>query len=374
MTPPTPSKTVPSWQWWSSVAWNDPQSKKIAWRLFRQFCSPDLIHREFQFQPEFQWSIKNQSHGSGATKLLLQSALMPSTADALPSVEDRRCEAVALFPRSHQSSAADVRQERNSLKLPRATACISSQPGCGVGCPFCATGELGYRGNLSAVEIAEQVYWTGLAARKAERRLRNIVFMGMGEPLHNTQSVLEALHLITSPELFGIPTRRITLSTAGVPTAMLRVTREFPNIRIALSLHAAAPELRKRLVPRAVGNLQVLRETLCEINRLQPLHPVWIEIVLFDGINDSLADAKKLVEFCAGLRVEVNLIPYNTAANSDIYRASTRERREAFANALRAKGIRASIRTSLGQNNNAACGQLSATHSDTGGEDIRHAH
>jgi adenine C2-methylase RlmN of 23S rRNA A2503 and tRNA A37 len=334
----------PKWPAWEHAEKNDHQSKKIAWRLFRQFRSPDEILREFQVQPEFQWSVRERSDDVGATKLLLHS-----------STSRQSCEAVALFP-AFKSKAG----EKQALRLPRATACISSQPGCGVGCPFCATGELGYRGNLSSAEIAEQVYWTGLIAQQAGRRLRNVVFMGMGEPLHNTQAVIDALQLLTSPALFGLPARRITVSTAGVPAAMLRLVREFPDVRIALSLHAAEPELRRQLVPRAFADLQVLQNTLREINALQPKHPVWIEIVLFELLNDSPSHAQLLVAFCAGLRVEVNVIPYNTAANAGQYIASSRPRREAFANVLRAAGIRATIRNSLGQNNSAACGQLSA--------------
>ncbi len=152
------------------------------------------------------------------------------------------------------------------------------------------------------------------------------------------------------------------VSTAGVPGGMLRLARQFPDVRIALSLHSAAPDLRRRLVPKAVANLSVLKQTIGQVNALQPTHPVWIEVVLFDGLNDSLEHARQLINFCSDLRVEINLIPYNKAAAPDIFRPTPWSVREEFAKVLREAGIRTSIRSSLGQGSNAACGQLNALH------------
>lgn len=160
-------------------------TRKMVWKLLRQFRSGAEIAAEFGDSPQFLWHPSQSSHDRGASKLLLINSA------------GTRCEAVALYPGATQpeDNSDATLTTTNDLnphqqKLPRATACISSQPGCGVGCPFCATGELGYRGNLTADEILEQVYWIGHAARRVRRRLRNVVFMGMGEPLHNTENVL----------------------------------------------------------------------------------------------------------------------------------------------------------------------------------------
>lgn len=339
-------------------------ARKMMWKLLRQFRSGTEIAAEFGDSPQFLWHHQQTSHDLGATKLLLVNS------------HGTRCEAVALYPgaskRSSEHPVASASQPDvvttapnwlpHQQKLPRATACISSQPGCGVGCPFCATGELGFRGQLTADEIVEQVYWIGHAARLVQRRLRNVVFMGMGEPLHNTENVLAAITWLTTSQAFGMPQRRIMVSTAGVPSGMLRLATQFPDVRMALSLHAAEPELRRKLVPKAVGDLSLLKQTIRQINALQPTHPVWLEVVLFEGINDSLERARQLIDFCNDLRVEVNLIPYNTAASPDIFRPSPWSVREDFAKALRASGIRTSIRSSLGQSSKAACGQLNALH------------
>ncbi len=325
----------------------------MRWRMLRQFAGPAELSDEFAARLAWAWKLPIAHRDRSAAKLLLES------------VDGRRCEAVALFPRIAEAQGsmgplAVGTAEGRTRKLPRATACISSQPGCGVGCPFCATGELGYQGNLSAIEIAEQVYWAGVEAARVGCRLRNVVFMGMGEPLHNLPNVLQALGWLTSAQFFGLAPRHLTVSTAGVPQAMLTLARVFPAVRQALSLHAVDADLRRQLVPRAVGDLPRLREVIRQVNALQPTHPVWLEVVLFEDVNDHPALAQALVQFCQQLRVEVNLIPYNLAAGSTTFRPASRERREAFAAVLRGAGIRTTIRTSLGGERQAACGQLTA--------------
>jgi 23S rRNA (adenine2503-C2)-methyltransferase len=219
---------------------------------------------------------------------------------------------------------------------------------------------LGYQGDLSTGQIVEQVYWAGIVARQRGRSLRNVVFMGMGEPLHNLAAVLPAIDYLTRPSGAGLSPRHITLSTAGVPHAMLEVGRRFPRLRIALSLHSADAAQRRQLVPRAVGDLELLKQTLVELNAIQQ-QAVWIEMVLFDQMNDTHEHARLLANFCRGLQVEINLIPYNSAAQPTRYIPSPQWRREAFAQVLREAGLRTTIRTSLGAEVGAACGQLTAT-------------
>lgn len=320
---------------------------KIRWKLFRQFQTIQQLQqnatapfnqcsRESEY---FAWSITRIDKGDFSSKLLLVNQ------------RGLQCEAVALMPPKLAKAG----------RTPRATACISSQPGCGVGCPFCATGTLGYRGDLTAAEIVEQVYWTGAQARLAGRGLRNVVFMGMGEPLHNADNVFQAIEWLTKAELFGFPQRRIIVSTVGVPQAMIRLAEQSPGVRQALSLHSAEPLQRRTLVPRAVADLDLLRETIIQVNQLQS-ESLWIEVVMLSGVNDSLEHADRLVEFCRGLRVEVNLIPYNANDSTEVFKPSDRAVREQFASRLRIAGIRTTIRTSLGKNSQAACGQLRASN------------
>lgn len=336
-----------------------PPARKMAWQLCREFRDPRHVldgfldagpSRDPNCQPPTSWQGSSSWHwkiaqSSGslsdcAVKLLLENDL------------DERVESVVLLPKH----GAKPSRER---RLSRATACVSSQPGCGVGCPFCATGELGYRGNLSAEQIIEQVYLAGMTANRLGRRLRNVVFMGMGEPLHNAEAVAKSLEWLTHPRFFGLAGRHITVSTVGVPAAMKRLAQAFPDVRFALSLHAADHDLRRQLVPRAIHQPDVLRSMIREVNALQRAHPVWLEVVLLKGVNDSDECAQQLIEFCDSLRVEVNLIAYNDSPGAS-FQPTSRIHRERFAARLRDAQIRTTLRTSFGSNQAAACGQLSA--------------
>ncbi|MCR9292102.1 MAG: radical SAM protein [bacterium] len=335
----------------------DAQSTKMAWKLFRQFQELDSCCREFQLanEPHVAWHI------DGRVGTVEDRAIKLSLRGRQPQETSLRCETVALFPGTHSTDLGSPKSAAlppASKRWPRATACVSTQPGCGVRCPFCSTGELGYRGSLSASQIVEQVYWVGLVAKEYRFRLRNVVFMGMGEPLHNLSAVSQAVRMLTDSKLFGLQPRHITISTVGVPAAMIQLATEFPSLRLALSLHSAIAAQRRQLVPRAVGDLEQLREVIAELNQLQSGQTVWLEVVLFDAINDSMEHAAAIVEFARGLNVEVNLIPYNPAAAASTFRPSNKLQRERFAENLRQAGIRTSIRSSFGSQQNAACGQL----------------
>lgn len=274
---------------------------------------------------------------SGAVKYQLRSNLY-----------DDDCEMVVLFPRVGK----------------RATVCISSQVGCGVGCLFCATGTMGFKRNLCPEEMLEQVYLARVLAHQEGRHLRNVVLMGMGEPLHNLESVCHAIEFMVSDRGFGLRERHITVSTSGIPSAMLQLIKRFPSVRMALSLHSAEAEDRRRLMPRAPNDLSSLRETLCEINAIQggsgEAVPVWIEYVLIDTWNDGEQAAERLADFCRGLRVEVNLIPLNgtVTAGQWALAATSKDHQKRFAEILRRAGIKTTIRNSFGNDEQAACGQL----------------
>jgi 23S rRNA (adenine2503-C2)-methyltransferase len=248
----------------------------------------------------------------------------------------------------------------------RVSLCVSSQVGCAAACGFCATGQMGLAKNLSAAEILDQVTLAGERLRPEGRRVRNIVFMGMGEPLHNEAAVYEALAALLSAQLFHHTPGRILISTVGIPDAMVRCARRFPEVNLALSLHSVRQDVRRQLIPLAAKySLDALRAAVARINQIQN-KTLMIEYLMLEGVNDSPAAASELAAWMEGLNVHVNLIPYNPIDSAPdrgtrfnpSYTPTNRPRRDAFAATLRAAGFTTTIRYSLGADIAAACGQL----------------
>ncbi len=240
----------------------------------------------------------------------------------------------------------------------RTTLCVSSQVGCAAACEFCATGKMGIAQNLSPAEICDQVLQAGQLLAPEGRAIRNIVFMGMGEPFHNEENLYAALELLTAPRTFHFSPAKILVSTVGIPEAMLRCVRRFPQVNLALSLHSVRQEQREKLIPLAKRfPLDQLHATLRHVNALQS-KPVMIEYLMLASMNDSLTEAHELVAWLAGLNVHVNLIPYNAIDDAPHLVGTERTQREAFAAVLKQAGIPTTIRYSLGADIAAACGQL----------------
>ena len=241
----------------------------------------------------------------------------------------------------------------------RHTLCISSQAGCAVGCPFCATGELGFTRDLETAEIVDQVRH---AARRLEangKRLTNIVFMGMGEPLLNLDRVLAAVEALNDPRRFGLGARHITVSTSGVVPGIRRLTALGPQFTLAVSLHAARDPLRDVLVPLN------RRWPIAEVVAAARDHAkatgrrISYEVTMIGGVNDTEIDADAMAELLRGDHAHVNLIPMNPVAHTP-WQASPMGVIEAFAATLKAAGIETTIRRNRGQEIGAACGQLAA--------------
>ncbi|MEM9352538.1 MAG: 23S rRNA (adenine(2503)-C(2))-methyltransferase RlmN [Planctomycetota bacterium] len=240
----------------------------------------------------------------------------------------------------------------------RTTLCVSSQVGCAAACDFCATGRMGIAQNLSAGEILDQLVLAGELLAAEGRRVRNLVLMGMGEPLHNEAGVQAAIEGLVAADGFHHPAGRVLLSTVGIPDAMVRFGRRLPGVNLALSLHSVRQETRERLIPLAKHYpLADLRAAVAELNRLQG-RPVMLEFLMLAGMNDSLEEAAELVEWCDGLNVHVNLIPYNPVDDAPHLAGTDRAGREAFAGVLKGAGLTCTIRYSLGADIAAACGQL----------------
>ncbi len=245
----------------------------------------------------------------------------------------------------------------------RTSLCVSSQVGCAVRCTFCATGQMAAVVNLSRDEILDQVIQANLLLRPEGRSVRNVVFMGMGEPFHNEEAVGEALEALLSPRGFGLTPGRVLVSTVGIPEAMTRCARRFPRLGMALSLHAARQERRERIIPLARRySLDALRATIADVTAIQG-RPLMIEVLLLDGVNDDEDDSQALIDYLRGLSVHINLIPYNSIEDARGLSATSAERRREFAASLRAAGFVVTIRRSLGNDIAAACGQLARRES-----------
>ena len=248
--------------------------------------------------------------------------------------------------------------EIESVQIPMqagGTLCISSQVGCRMGCAFCETGRMGLLRNLAEGEIVAQLF----AARFAlSFQVRNIVFMGMGEPLDNYENVMKAVRIFTDPFGFGMGFHRLTLSTSGKVEEIYRlINEEGPIPHLAVSLNAPTDELRNRLMPVNRRHcLKDLYEAMRTYN-LKRKKPVLVAYVLMKGQNDTMEHADQLALYLQGLNVKINLIPYNPQSN-DRFASPDQSVLEAFMHCLREKGYQTLLRQTKGQNIMAACGQL----------------
>jgi 23S rRNA (adenine2503-C2)-methyltransferase len=255
----------------------------------------------------------------------------------------------------------------------RTTVCISSQAGCAVNCPFCATGQAGFGRQLTAGEIVDQVLhwhrppWHALG--DARRGHYNIVFMGMGEPLNNADRVFAAVTLLNDPDRLGIGARHITVSTSGVVPGMDRMVDELPQVNLAISLHAATDALRDELVP--INRKWPVREVIAAGRRFAARtgRRVSLEYVMIDGVNDTDDQADGLVELARGWRTHVNLIPLNPTPGSR-WSGTPRSGIDRFVRTLRAGGVTVTVRDTRGREIDAACGQL---HAQLAGRPLREA-
>ncbi len=242
----------------------------------------------------------------------------------------------------------------------RGTLCVSSQVGCTLKCSFCSTARQGFNRNLEVHEIISQVR---VAARtlgggvKDGRAITNVVMMGMGEPLLNFDNVVSAMNLMMDDFAFGLSKRRITLSTAGVVPALDRL-RETSDVSLAVSLHATHDALRDELVPiNKKYPIKVLLEACQRYITDKPHRKVTFEYVMLKGVNDSIAEAKKLAKLLEGIPSKVNLIPFNPFPGTD-YQPSEREVIDRFQETLIKSGLVTIRRKTRGEDIDAACGQL----------------
>jgi 23S rRNA (adenine2503-C2)-methyltransferase len=239
----------------------------------------------------------------------------------------------------------------------RSTPCISSQAGCPIGCPFCATGKFPFGRNLKAHEIVEQAIDAERLLAGEKRRLSHIVFMGMGEPMANYTAVMESVRRLSDAELLGISPRRIVVSTSGLIPRIEQLAGEGVPVTLAISLHAARDELRDVLVP--INRKYPVRDLVESAQRYagKTGRRVSYEWVLLAGVNDSERDAKELGSLLKGKHAHVNLIPFNPVQDTP-YHAPDRASIRRFRDLVAAQGLNVTVRDTRGREADAACGQL----------------
>jgi 23S rRNA (adenine2503-C2)-methyltransferase len=242
-----------------------------------------------------------------------------------------------------------------SSRRERETVCVSTQLGCPVKCAFCASGKGDFIRNLAAGEIIEQIVQI---SAKSGRRITNVVFMGMGEPLENFDEVMKALDILTAQWGFEMGGRKITLSTCGVTDRIYEfVRRTEGRIRLSVSLHSPEDESRSRLVP--YNRKYPLRELLAELEKVHRAlkRDITFEYTLIEGVNDSVEDAKKVAQLARPLRAKINLIPYNPIREI-VWKTPPEKQMDLFRETLEKAGVRSTFRKTAGREVDGACGQL----------------
>ncbi|MDB4942475.1 MAG: hypothetical protein JWP97_2009 [Labilithrix sp.] len=248
-----------------------------------------------------------------------------------------------------------------AVRRPRVTVCLSSQVGCAMGCTFCATARMGLVRDLTASEIVGQLL--AVLHRFGPRTAQelSVVFMGMGEPLHNVDALMGALDVLCDPAGLGVAPSRITVSTAGHVAGLERLARAQYLPQLAVSVNAATDEVRRSLMP--VGKrwpLAALREALDRWPK-RPHQKITLEYVLLRGVNDDLASADRLATWAEGLRHLLNVIPFNAWAEGSPFAEPTEEALQAFVKRLHDRGCLVTVRRSRGRDARAACGTLVQT-------------
>ncbi len=239
----------------------------------------------------------------------------------------------------------------------RRTLCISTQVGCAMGCVFCATGQMGFRRNLSIGEIVEQVIYYARLLKEKDEHVTNVVVMGMGEPFHNYDATLGAVGRLNDPQGFNLGARHFTISTVGLVPGIRRFAAEKRQVNLAVSLHAADDSLRASMLP--IDRKYPIEEMLAAVREYveQTHRRITFEWALIYGVNDAPEQAAKLADLLKGLLCHVNVIPLNPTLKYD-GKATTRERALAFQAVLEEHGIPCTIRQRRGIDIQAGCGQL----------------
>lgn len=301
-------------------------------------------------QRPWRWSASGPELAPRAQRLLPPEAYALPTYEAIPS-QDGSTKLLIHF-------GADTVEAVHMPRGNRVTVCISSQVGCAMGCGFCATASMGFRRHLSAAEIVVQVLTAVRALGPRHPGQVTLVFMGMGEPLHNLENVQKAIDVLCDERGMGLTPRRITVSTSGLVPQIEQLGRAPVRPLLALSLNATTDALRSQLMP--IGQRYPLAELAAALKRfpVRPRERILLEYVLLAGVNDSDEDARRLAEFGDGFAHHINVIPFNAHARSP-YAAPSEARITAFTRAvLSHRPALLTVRRSRARDVQGACGQL----------------
>jgi 23S rRNA (adenine2503-C2)-methyltransferase len=334
------------------------------------FAASELGEPRFRGEQIFRWVHARRARGfdemSDLSKRLRETLAAKAeiraleVADVQRSVDGTR--KLRLVTRDGRSIETVLIPDGDKL-----TQCISSQVGCALDCQFCATAKLGLSRNLDAGEIADQVYRAldFLAEEEPERRITNIVYMGMGEPLHNFVQVARSLELLTHELGANFSNRRITVSTVGLVPGIRKLGSLEVRPNLAVSLNASCDEVRDEIMP--INKRFPIAELLAAVRAfpLEKRRRVTFEYVLLAGINDSIDDAVRLGKLLRPLRCKLNIIPWNPHPEAP-YARPTPEAIEAFQNEAKRQGLPTYLRTPRGDDIDAACGQLAARNQPGG--------
>lgn len=300
--------------------------------------------------------VQARSHDQGRR---LDDFLPKAVREALPAI-DAALHGLARLLSSHPTEDGSARllvglndgQTVESVLLPRDGVCVSSQVGCAVGCQFCMTGRSGLIRQVTSGEIVAQV-----VLARAQRKVKKVVFMGMGEPAHNLDNVMEAIELLGTEGNIGH--KNLVFSTVGDPRVFERLPQGVVKPALALSLHTTKPALRETLLPRAPRMMPNELVRLGEQYARLTHHPVQYQWTLLEGINDGEDELDGIVDLLKGKYAVLNMIPYNTIPDLQFKRPSW-ERARAIARALHQRGVLTKLRDSAGQEVDGGCGQLRA--------------
>ena len=317
--------------------------------------------KAFRGKQVYEWLWKKGVHQfDDMTNLSLETRQLLSDAFSINHIE------VDTMQRSSDGTLKNAIRLHDGLVVEsvliptpkRTTACVSSQVGCSLDCKFCATSRLKRMRNLNPDEIYDQVVAIDKQSRLYhDRKLTNIVFMGMGEPLMNYNNVLKAIDKITSDEGLGMSPKRIVVSTSGVPKMIKKMAEDEVKFNLAVSLHSARDEVRTQIMPfNETFPLKDLREAL-QFWYAKTKRQITYEYVVWEGINDTVEDIKALIDFCKFAPSKVNIIEYNPIDDGEFKQAKS-SIIERYVSMLEANNITVTVRRSRGRDIDAACGQL----------------
>ncbi|MGB0769901.1 MAG: 23S rRNA (adenine(2503)-C(2))-methyltransferase RlmN [Flavobacteriaceae bacterium] len=317
--------------------------------------------KAFRGKQVYEWLWKKGVHQfDDMTNLSLETRQLLSDAFSINHIE------VDTMQRSSDGTLKNAIRLHDGLVVEsvliptpkRTTACVSSQVGCSLDCKFCATSRLKRMRNLNPDEIYDQVVAIDKQSRLYhDRKLTNIVFMGMGEPLMNYNNVLKAIDKITSDEGLGMSPKRIVVSTSGVPKMIKKMAEDEVKFNLAVSLHSARDEVRTQIMPfNETFPLKDLREAL-QFWYAKTKRQITYEYVVWEGINDTVEDIKALIDFCKFAPSKVNIIEYNPIDDGEFKQAKS-SIIERYVSMLETNNITVTVRRSRGRDIDAACGQL----------------